>query len=99
MAHDVCVAKPIGADKRREATTLAKAIGAEITALRTSRGWSQADVAHLVGYSEKWVRSTEMGANTTGDLLAAMAFLFSIKLSDLVIAGEHRVEQSKHTTI
>lgn len=97
MAHDVCVAKPIGADKKRDASTLAKAIGAEITALRTSRGWSQEDVAHLVGYSEKWVRSTEMGANTTGELLAAMAFLFSIKLSDLVIAGERRVECSKHT--
>lgn len=97
MAHDVCVAKPVGADKKREATTLAKAIGAEITTLRTARGWSQADVAHLVGYSEKWVRSTEMGANTTGDLLAAMAFLFSIKLSDLVIAGELRVERSKQT--
>jgi transcriptional regulator with XRE-family HTH domain len=97
MAHDVCVAKPIGADKKREATTLAKAIGAETTALRTSRGWTQLEVAHLVGYSEKWVRSTEMGANTTGDLLAAMAFLFSIKLSDLVVAGERRVEQGKHT--
>ena len=91
------MAKPIGADKKREATTLAKAIGAEITALRTSRGWTQLEVAHLVGYSEKWVRSTEMGANTTGDLLAAMAFLFSIKLSDLVTAGERRVEQDKHT--
>ena len=95
MGHDARVAKPIGADKKREATTLAQAIGAEITELRTSRGWSQADVAHLVGYSEKWVRSTEMGANTTGDLLAAMAFLFSLKLSDLVIAGERRVEQTK----
>jgi transcriptional regulator with XRE-family HTH domain len=94
MGHDVCVAKLIGADKKREATTLAKAIGAEITDLRTSKGWSQADVAQLVGYSEKWVRSTEMGANTTGDLLAAMAFLFSLKLSDLVLAGERRVDQS-----
>ena len=97
MAHDVNVAKPIGADKKREATTLAKAIGAKLTALRTSRRWTQLEVAHLVGYSEKWVRSTEMGANTTGDLLAAMAFLFSIKLSDLVTAGERRVEQDKHT--
>jgi transcriptional regulator with XRE-family HTH domain len=95
MAHDVWVAKPIGADKKREATTLAKAIGAEITALRTSRGWSQAEVAHLLGYTEKWIRSTEMGANTTGELLAAMAFLFSVKLSDLIIAGERRVEESK----
>ena len=97
MAHDVNVAKPIGADKKREATTLAKAIGAKLTALRTSRRWTQLEVAHLVGYSEKWVRSTEMGANTTVDLLAAMAFLFSIKLSDLVTAGERRVEQDKHT--
>jgi transcriptional regulator with XRE-family HTH domain len=98
MSHDGCVAKPIGADKKRDASTLAKAIGAEITELRTSRGWSQAEVASLVGYSEKWVRSTEMGANTTGELLAAMAFLFSMKLSELVIAGERRVEQTKDVT-
>jgi len=95
MSHDGFVPKPIGADKKREATTLAKAIGAVITDLRTARGWTQADVAHLLGYSEKWVRSTEMGANTTGELLAAMAMLFSVKLSDLVIAGERRVEQEQ----
>jgi len=95
MSHDGFVAKPIGADKKRDASTLAKAIGAELTELRTLRGWSQAEVASLVGYSEKWVRSTEMGANTTGELLAAMAFLFSMKLSELVIAGERRVEQTK----
>ena len=89
------VAKPVGADKKREASTLAKAIGAEITDLRKSRGWSQAGVAHLIGYTEKWVRSTEMGANTTIELLAAMALLFSVKLSDLVIAAESRVEQSR----
>jgi transcriptional regulator with XRE-family HTH domain len=91
----VSVSKPIGADKKRDATTLAKAIGAEITDLRTSRGWSQAEVAHLTGYTEKWIRSTEMGANTTVELLVAMAFLFSIKLSDLVIAAERRVDGSR----
>src|SRR6516165_1769798 len=95
MSHDGFVAKPIGADKKRDASTFAKAIGAELTELRTLRGWSQAEVASLVGYSEKWVRSTEMGANTTGELLAAMAFLFSMRLSELVIAGERRVEQTK----
>jgi transcriptional regulator with XRE-family HTH domain len=91
----VFVAKPIGADKKRDATTLAKAIGAEITDLRKSRGWSQAEVAHLTGYTEKWIRSTEMGANTTVELLAAMAFLFSVKLSDLVVAAERRVDQNR----
>lgn len=94
----VCVAKPVGADKKREASTVAKAIGAEITDLRKSRGWSQAEVAHLIGYTEKWVRSTEMGANTTIELLAAMALLFSLKLSDLVLAAEKRVEQSRRAT-
>lgn len=89
------VAKPIGADKKRDATTLAKAIGAEITDLRKSRGWSQAEVAHLTGYTEKWIRSTEMGANTTVELLAAMSFLYSVKLSDLVIAAERRVDQNR----
>jgi transcriptional regulator with XRE-family HTH domain len=91
----VFVAKPIGADKKRDATTLAKAIGAEITDLRKSRGWSQAEVAHLTGYTEKWIRSTEMGANTTVELLAAMSFLFSVKLSDLVIAAERRVDENR----
>jgi transcriptional regulator with XRE-family HTH domain len=91
----VFVAKPIGADKKRDATTLAKAIGAEITDLRKSRGWSQAEVAHLTGYTEKWIRSTEMGANTTVELLAAMSFLYSVKLSDLVIAAERRVDQNR----
>lgn len=89
------VAKPIGADKQRDATTLAKAIGAEITDRRTSRAWSQAEVAHLTGYTEKWIRSTEMGANTTIELLAAMAMLFSMKLSDLMIAAEARVNQEQ----
>lgn len=88
------VPKPVGADKKREASTLAKAIGAEITDLRKAKGWSQAEVAHLTGYTEKWVRSTEMGANTTIELLAAMAFLFSVKLSDLIVAAEKRVEGS-----
>lgn len=89
------MAKPIGADKKREASTLAKAIGAEITDLRKSRGWSQAELAHLTGYTEKWVRSTEMGANTTVELLATMALVFSIKLSELAAAAERRVDQSQ----
>jgi transcriptional regulator with XRE-family HTH domain len=89
------VPKPIGADKKREANTLAKAIGAEITELRVSKGWSQAEMAHLLGYTEKWVRSTEMGANTTLELLAAAASLFSIKLSEVVLAAEGRIEQNK----
>ena len=95
MAHDGVVPKPIGADNKREVTTLAKAIGAELTDLRKSKGWSQADEAHFVGYSERWIRSTEMGRNTTVELLAAMCFLFSIKLSELVIAAERRVELNK----
>jgi transcriptional regulator with XRE-family HTH domain len=89
------VAKRIGADKKRQANTLAKAIGAEITELRVSKGWSQTEMAHLVGYTEKWVRSTEMGANTTVELLAAVAFLFSTRLSDIVQAAERRIEQSR----
>lgn len=89
------MAKPIGADKKREANTLAKAIGAEITELRVSKGWSQAQMAHLVGYTEKWVRSTEMGANTTVELLAAVAVLFSARLSDIVLAAESRIEQTR----
>ena len=49
----------------------------------------------MVGYSEKWVRSTEMGANTTMELLTAMTLLYSVRFSDLALAAEQRVERSK----
>ena len=99
MAQHVGVAKSVGADKKREANTLARAIGAEITRLRVSKGWSQAEMAHLIGYTEKWVRSTEMGANTTVELLAAVSSLFSTQLSDIIAAAESGIKKSTKPTV
>jgi transcriptional regulator with XRE-family HTH domain len=88
------VAKKIGADREREARTLAQAVGAELTDLRTARGWPQETVAERSGYSVGYVRETELGGNPSLELLTALAATFSLALSDLVRAAEDRVRQN-----
>ncbi len=85
--------KRIGADRTREEKTLAQALGAELTALRTSRGWSQQQLADLIGYDVKHVRQTELGGNPTLALLTAMSSAFSLSLSGLIRSAELRVKQ------
>jgi transcriptional regulator with XRE-family HTH domain len=87
------VAKQVGADKTRVNRTLAEALGAELTNLRKSQHLSQQAVADRLGYDVSYVRQTEMGSNPTLKLLIAFASLFSIKLSELVIRAERRLEQ------
>ena len=56
--------KQIGADKRRESRTLGEAVGAEITRLRVDRGWSQAKLAHDLGYTERYIGQLERGTKS-----------------------------------
>ena len=85
------MAKNVGADKKRGGDTLAEALGAELTDLRLSKGWSQQTLADRVGYDESYVRQTEMGGNPTLELLNAFASIFSLKLSDLIQRAENRL--------
>jgi len=92
------VAKHIGADRKREAKTLAEALGAEVTALRVSKRWSQQKLADFIGYDVTHVRQTELGGNPTLELLAAIGSVFSLEVSELIRAAEGRVRQSRGKT-
>ena len=92
------MAKRIGADRKREARTLAQALGAEVTALRLSKGWSQQKLADLVGYDVTHIRQTEQGGNPTLELLGTLASAFSVELSALIRAAEERVRLNRGET-
>jgi len=46
------VAKPIGADKKRQSRNLGEAVGALVTDLRKKKGWSQNEMAERLGFKE-----------------------------------------------
>jgi len=89
------VAKHIGADRKRETKTLPQALGAEVTALRLSKRWSQQKLADFIGYDVTYVRQTELGGNPTLELLAALGSAFSLEVSELIRAAEERVRRSR----
>ena len=86
--------KAIGADKKREAKTLAQAIGAELTELRRIKKLSQQKLADRLGYDVSHVRQTEMGGNPTLEFLTAVATFFSMRLSEFIDRAETRVARS-----
>jgi transcriptional regulator with XRE-family HTH domain len=88
------VPKAIGADKKREAKTLAQAIGAELTELRRIKKLSQQKLADRLGYDVSHVRQTEMGGNPTLEFLTAVATFFSMRLSEFIDRAETRVARS-----
>ena len=89
------VPKQIGADKQRESRTLGEAVGAEITRLRVDRGWSQAKLAHDLGYTERYIGQLERGTKSpTLRTLADLAKAFSTELSAIIRAAERRHRNS-----
>ena len=89
------MAKRLGADKKRIDSTLAEALGAEVTELRKSYRLSQQKLADRLGYDVSYVRQTEMGANPTLELLIAFASVFSLRLSRLIEMAEERLKKAK----
>ena len=87
--------KQIGADKQREFRTLGEAVGAEITRLRVDRGWSQAKLAHHLGYTERYIGQLERGTKSpTLRTLADLAQAFSIEVSTILRSAERRHRDS-----
>jgi len=86
------VAKPIGADKKREARNLGEAIGSLVTDLRVKRGWSQPELAHRLGFNESTIRILEMATKSpTLRTLEAVARAFSMDVVDLLRVAKKRV--------
>jgi len=89
------VPKQIGADKERESRTLGEAVGAEITRLRVDRGWSQAKLAHDLGYTERYIGQLERGTKSpTLRTLADLAKAFSVEVSAILRSAERRHRNS-----
>jgi transcriptional regulator with XRE-family HTH domain len=86
------MAKPIGADKERKVHNLDEALGAELTALRMRRRWSQQRLAEIAGYDESYIRQMERGTKSaTLRTLSNLASAFSISVSVLIRRAESRV--------
>ena len=86
------MAKRIGADKERLARHLDEAVGAELTELRTRRGWSQQRLSEVTGYDESYVRQLERGTKSaTLRTLSDLASAFSLSVSTLIRRAEKRL--------
>lgn len=76
---------------KRKAETLAQAIGAVVTQLRTERDWSQAELSDRSGYGRTWISQLEGGkVNPRLELLIAFADTFKLKLSQFFARAERK---------
>jgi transcriptional regulator with XRE-family HTH domain len=86
------MAKPVGADKKRQARNLAEAIGALITDLRKKKGWSQPELAYRARCNESTIRILEMATKSpTLRTLEDVAGAFSMDVVALIVAAKRRV--------
>lgn len=69
------------------AVTDVKALGAAIRTHRTSRGWTQAELAENAGVSRRFVSELEAGLRTGAELSRVFAVLRALRLSVLLTEG------------
>jgi plasmid maintenance system antidote protein VapI len=79
--HDGSVAKPVGADKKRRATTPNQVFGRAVTEKRIAQNLPQASLAAALGYSNYYVGRIERGqANITCDVMFAVGSYFKMSI-------------------
>ncbi len=87
--------RDLDALRERGSRTLGEAVGAEITRLRVDRAWSQAKLAHDLGYTERYVGQLERGTKSpTLRTLADLAKAFSVEVSAIIRSAERRHRNS-----
>ncbi len=85
--------KPIGTVKKRSATNLSEAFGAELTELRVCRGWSQQRLAEMLGYDMNYIGMLERGEKSpTLRTLSDLAGAFEKPVSSIIRGAEKRLE-------
>ena len=88
--------RPIKPNLKRQRNTLRQALGSVITELRTKRKWSQEEVSHKAGYSSRYIITIEKGQqNFSFDLLVAVAEVFGLSVSQLVVKAERAHRRPK----
>ena len=90
------MARPISEKLKRQTRTLAQALGAVITRLRTKRKWSQGQLAEKSGYQLSTINRMERGkTNPTMAFVIVMADVFGLRLSQLLARAEHKQRKNK----
>ena len=90
------MAKPIGADKKREARNLGEALGLELTRLRVAKDWTQQRISETLGYDVSYVRQLEKGSKSpTLRTLSNFAEVYSLKVSVLLSRAERLLERQR----
>jgi transcriptional regulator with XRE-family HTH domain len=90
------VAKPIGADKKREAGNLGEALGVELTRLRVAKNWTQQRISEMLGYDVSYVRQLEKGNKSpTLRTLSNFADIYSLKVSVLLGRAERLLDRQR----
>ena len=83
------MAKPLGADKKRKATTPHQVFGRAVTEKRISQNLSQASLAAALGYSNYYLGRIERGqANITCDVMSAVSSYFELSIGQFWIFAE-----------
>jgi transcriptional regulator with XRE-family HTH domain len=75
------VAKPVGADVRRNSKTPSELFGRALTEIRIRRRLTQAALADSLGYSTYYLGMIERGrANVSCDVMAAISSYFGLSI-------------------
>ena len=87
------MAKPIGADKKRQARNLGEAVGALVTDLRKQKGWSQNEMAERLGFNISTITILETATKSpTLRTLQVVARGFGMEVSALIRTAERRIK-------
>jgi ribosome-binding protein aMBF1 (putative translation factor) len=93
--HDGNVPKPVGADKKRKASTPNQVFGRAITEKRVSQNLSQASLAAALGYSNFYFGRIERGqANATCDVMFAVSSYFKMSIGEFWMFAESLPKKS-----
>jgi transcriptional regulator with XRE-family HTH domain len=77
------VAKPVGADVRRNSKTPSEVFGHALTEMRIQRRLTQAALAESLGYSTYYLGMIERGrANVSCDVMAAISGYFELSIAE-----------------
>jgi len=81
---------------RRSCTNLAEAFGAELTELRVGKGWSQQDLAAMLGYHMTYIGNLERGQKSpTLRTLSDLGRAFEKPVSLIIRDAENRLEKAR----
>lgn len=91
------MAKPIGADIKRNSDTPNEVFGRAVTEMRMAKGLPQTALAESLGYSAYYLGRIERGqANITCDVMAAISDYFQLSIGQFWTYAEKLSKTPRH---